>query len=339
MPPTVSVIIPCYNEARTIRLLLQALYDQTYPREHMEVVIADGMSTDSTRREIAAFGETHPDLLLRVVDNPQRHIPAALNRALEAARGEIIVRMDAHSVPHRDYVARCVTDLQAGRGDNVGGVWEILPGANTWIGRGIALAAAHPLGVGDARYRYAAQAAAVDTVPFGAFYRSLVERIGLFDENLLTNEDYEFNTRIRRNGGTVWLNPAIRARYYARPTFRALARQYWRYGFWKWRMLRRYPETLRWRQALPPLFVLSLFLLPLLSVWLPAVRLLWLIQVGTYLLALAFIALLTAWRQRSFPVGLSAALAIGIMHLSWGGAFLWSMVQSLLRPQRKEGRE
>ena len=326
MPPTVSVIIPCYNEARTIRLLLQALYEQTYPQERMEVVIADGMSTDATRREIAAFSKAHPGLSVRVVDNPQRHIPAALNRALAAARGEIIVRLDAHSVPRRDYVAHCVADLQAGRGDNVGGVWEILPGADTRTGRGIALAAAHPLGVGDARYRYAEQAAAVDTVPFGAFYRSLVERIGPFDENLLTNEDYEFNTRIRQSGGTVWLNPAIRARYYARPTLRALARQYWRYGFWKWKMLRRYPATLRWRQALPPLFVLALLLLPILGIWLPAARLLWLLQTGTYLLALTFIALSTAWRQRSFLTGLSTALAIATMHLTWGSAFLWSMV-------------
>ncbi len=339
MPPTVSVIVPCYNEARTIRLLLQALYEQTYPRERIEVVIADGMSTDGTRREIAAFSETHPDLPIRLVDNPQRHIPAALNRALEAARGEIIVRMDAHALPHRDYLARCVADLQAERGDNVGGVWEILPGADTHISRAIALAAAHPLGVGDARYRHAERASAVDTVPFGAFYRSLVERIGPFDERLLTNEDYEFNARIRQSGGTVWLDPAIRARYYARPTLRALARQYWRYGFWKWRMLRRYPATLRWRQGLPPLFVLLLLFLPLLSIWLPAMRLLWLIQVGTYLLALAFVALWTAWRQRSLLIGLSTALAIGVMHLSWGSAFLWSMVQSLLRPQRSETRD
>ncbi len=338
MPPLVSIIVPCYNEARTIRLLLQALYDQTYPREHMEVVIADGMSTDATRPEIAAFCRAHPDLSVRVVDNPQRNIPAALNRALENARGEIIVRMDAHAVPQREYVARCVSALQSGRGDNVGGVWEILPGAETWIGRGIALAAAHPLGVGDARYRYAEQAAAVDTVPFGAFRRSLVERIGPFDETLLTNEDYEFNARIRQQGGTIWLDPAIRARYYARPTFSALARQYWRYGFWKWRMLRRYPETLRWRQALPPLFVLALAGLPAAGIWLPAARLLWLLQSGTYLLVLTLTALRIAWRERAPLTGLSAALSIGIMHLAWGSAFLWSVIQSLLRPPAPAGR-
>ena len=126
------------------------------------------------------------------------------------------------------------------------------------MAQSIAAAASHPLGVGDALYRHASKASQVDTVPFGAFKRELLALVGFFDESLLTNEDYEFNTRIRKSGGTIWLDPAIRSVYFARPTLAALARQYSRYGFWKWRMLRRYPETLRWRQGLPPLFVLSL---------------------------------------------------------------------------------
>ncbi len=145
-----------------------------------------------------------------------------------------------------------------GRGDNVGGVWEIQPGATTWIARSIAVAAAHPLGVGDAMYRLAATASEVDTVPFGSFRRTLIEQIGGYNESLLTNEDYEFNTRIRQANGRVWLDPSIRSVYFARSTFKELVRQYWRYGYWKWRMLRHFPDTVRWRQALPPLFVLSL---------------------------------------------------------------------------------
>ena len=256
--PTVSIIIPCLNEEKTIRILLDAILAQTYPLAKMEVVIADGLSEDNTRAEIFAFKEENPALDLRVVDNPKRIIPAGLNTAINASRGEIIVRLDAHSAPAPDYVALCVDALNAGLGDNVGGVWDIRPGAEGWGASSIAAAAAHPLGVGDALYRHATQAQIVDTVPFGAFRRELIERIGLFDESLLANEDYEFNARIRQNGGTVWLNPAIRSIYFARPTFGALARQYFNYGFWKWQMLRRYPETLRWRQASPPLFVLSI---------------------------------------------------------------------------------
>ena len=127
--PSVSIIIPCFNEQDTIRKLLEAIYAQTFPRADLEVVIADGMSTDGTRAEIAAFSDAHPDLHIAVVDNLQRSIPAALNCALKEAQGEIIVRLDAHSMPYPDYVERCVADLEAGLGENVGGVWEIHPGA------------------------------------------------------------------------------------------------------------------------------------------------------------------------------------------------------------------
>ncbi len=324
--PAVSVIVPCYNEAATIGLLLDALYAQTYPREALEVIIADGLSTDGTRAAIAAWQAAHPDLAVRVVDNPDRIIPAALNRALAVARGKIIVRLDAHSVPAPDYIARSVAALEAGKGDNVGGVWEIRPGGEGWLAECIAAAAAHPLGVGDARYRYASTAAAVDTVPFGAFYRRLIERIGGFDESLLTNEDYEFNTRVRESGGTVWLDPSIRSAYFARPTLRALARQYWRYGYWKVQMLRRYPHTLRWRQALPPLFVLVLGVLAIAAtVWWPA-RVLLGFQLGGYALALLGAGLHLAMRRRKPACVVGAPLAMATMHLAWGAGFLWGIV-------------
>src|SRR5215216_2251127 len=283
MPPKVSVIVPCYNEQSTIRLLLDALCEQTYPRTEMEVIVADGLSTDGTRDVITAFQKDVPDLRVRVVDNPNRYIPSAVNRAIEASRGEIIVRVDAHSRPYPDYVANCIAAHQAGRGDNVGGVWEIHPGADTWMADSIAAAAAHPLGVGDALYRHANHAAEVDTVPFGSFRRALIEQVGFFDETLLTNEDYEFNARIRKFGGKIWLDPSIRSIYFARPTLLALIRQYWRYGFWKWQMLRRYPGTLRWRQALPPLFVLSLFSLAVLSVFIPFAGILFAAELLLYL--------------------------------------------------------
>ncbi len=326
MHPTVSVIVPCYNEQATIGLLLDALYAQTYPRERMEVIIADGLSTDRTREVIAEWQQAHPDLKVRVVDNPQRIIPAALNRALAEAQGEIIVRLDAHAVPARDYVARSVEALEAGRGDNVGGVWEIRPGGKGWIARSIAVAAAHPLGVGDARYRYATQAAVVDTVPFGAFYRSLFDKIGKFDEHLLTNEDYEFNTRVRESGGTVWLDPSIRSAYFARPTLWALARQYWRYGYWKVQMLRRYPHTLRWRQALPPLFVLGLLLLGVGSLFWGWARVLLALQISLYALALLAAGIHTAVKRGDAALAVGVPAAIAVMHLSWGAGFLWGLV-------------
>ncbi len=331
MKPFVSIIVPCYNEEASIRHLLEAVCAQTYPRERLELVIADGRSTDRTREVIAAFQAEHPELSIRVVENVAGTIPAALNQALRAARGEIIVRLDGHSIPIPEYVERCVAAHEARKGDNVGGVWEIRPGANAWIAEAIALAAAHPLGVGDALYRLNAKEGAVDTVPFGSFRRALLDKIGMFDETLLANEDYEFNARVRQSGGTVWLDPSIRSAYFARATLGLLAKQYWRYGFWKLQMLKRYPRTLRWRQALPPLFVLSLFGLLVLSLFTPAARWLLAAQLTLYFFALALAGLRLAAQKRKPFLILGFPLAASVMHLSWGAAFLWSALSAARR--------
>jgi succinoglycan biosynthesis protein ExoA len=327
MPPKISVIVPCYNEQATIQLLLDALYAQTVPHEAMEVVIADGLSTDDTRAVIAEWHRAHKDLALRVVDNPRRVIPAALNTAIRASRGEILVRLDAHSRPDPDYVALSAAALEAGRAENVGGVWDIRAARDHWLARSIAAAAGHPIGVGDARYRYTDRAAYVDTVPFGAFRRELLAEIGLFDETLLTNEDYEFNTRIRQEGGRIWLDPAIRSVYYARPDLKSLSKQYWRYGYWKVQMLRRYPETIRWRQGLPPVFVLGLGFLALLAPWWGLAAWLLLIVIGLYGAALTLAGLQLALRHKAPCFVLGAPLAIATMHFSWGTGFLWGLVR------------
>jgi succinoglycan biosynthesis protein ExoA len=334
--PSVSIIVPCYNEQDTIRKLLEAIYAQAFPRPDLEVVIADGMSSDGTRTQIAAFSDSHPDLQIAVADNPSRNIPSSLNCALQEAQGEIIVRLDAHSMPYPDYVERCVADLEAGLGENVGGIWEIQPGAETWVAQSIAAAASHPLGVGDALYRHTAVAARVDTVPFGAFKRELLALVGFFDESLLTNEDYEFNARIRKSGGRVWLDPSIRSIYFARPTLAKLARQYSRYGFWKWRMLRRYPGTLRWRQALPPLFVLSLIVGMVLSPFLPVFRVLLAVEISIYLVVLAAAGVQAAVRQKKVQMAVGLPLAIATMHIVWGAGFLWSMIKGIFTERHPE---
>jgi len=322
----VSIIVPCYNEENTIRLLLDSLYKQTYPLEKMEVIIADGGSTDRTRQRVQEFQSAHPELVVAMIENPDRSIPAGLNRAIKAAHGEVIVRLDAHSVPYPDYVSLSVSALIQGKGDNVGGLWEIKPQGDDWQALATACAAAHPLGVGDARYRYSEQAQYVETVPFGAFFKELIDKIGLYNENLLTNEDYEFNTRIRLSGGKIWFDPNIRSIYYARATFVELARQYWRYGFWKARMLRRYPLTIRWRQALPPLFVLSLAVLLILSLWSPFARWLFVIELITYSLVVFVAGFQQGIKQGKRSLILSVPLAIACMHLVWGSAFLWSLI-------------
>lgn len=329
--PTVSIIIPCYNEQATIRKLLEALRLQTYPLAKTEVVISDGISTDDTLAVISAFQKDYADLSVRVVENKARTIPSGVNQAIRESRGEIIIRLDAHSMPIPEYVERCVAAHLAGKGDNVGGVWEIRPGADTWVAESISFAAAHPLGVGDAMYRLNAKPGAVDTVPFGSFRRSLIERIGMFDETLLANEDYEFNTRVRESGGVVWLDPSIRCVYFSRSTIGKLAEQYWRYGFWKFKMLKRYPHTLRWRQALPPAFVLILASLIVLSLGLTIAQVFLALQLSFYFLVLGFAGLLMAIKKKKGFLLLGLPLAITTMHIAWGAGFLWSGITSLFK--------
>jgi succinoglycan biosynthesis protein ExoA len=333
---TISVIVPCYNEESTISLLLEAIDRQTFDHNQFEVIIADGLSQDKTRQVILAFQKTHPDLEIKLVDNPKKIIPAALNRAIESAQGKYIVRLDAHSMPYPDYLEKCIQDLEAGCGTNVGGIWEIQPGFKknsnpTWIARGIVAATTHPLGVGDALYRYAAKAQTVDTVPFGAFERKLVDKIGYFDESLLTNEDYEFNVRIRQSGGKIWLNPAIRSVYFARPTLISLAQQYWRYGYWKGRMLLRLPGSLRWRQMLPPLFVAALISLTVLSFFIRWFGWLLLAQIGIYTFALLIVGLMISWRKKDILLAISSPLAMAVMHLTWGAGVWWSLITFVLK--------
>ena len=325
MPPTVSIIVPCYNEEKRILSLLNALFSQTYDRSRLDVNIADGNSTDGTLDVIAAFQRDHPELRLQVISNKIGSIPAALNRAIEASNGDVVLRLDAHSAPYPDYVENCILALESGKGENIGGVWEIRPGANTWMARSIAVAAGHPLAVGDAFYRHARQAAYVDTVPFGCFRRELLEKIGKYDESLLANEDYELNARIRNSGGKIWLDPAIRTVYFARSNLQALAVQYFRYGFWKLKMLRRYPTTLRWRQALPPVFTASLAILFVLSFAWRVFGWLLLFEFLAYFIILMMVSLKNAVFRKEYFLMIGLPLAVAVMHLAWGAGFLWSI--------------
>lgn len=333
MNPLVSVIIPCRNEERTIHLVLEALFQQSFPLQDMEVVIADGLSTDGTRRSIHAFSETHPELIIRLVDNPKQIIPTGLNTAIKASKGELIVRMDAHSLPNSDYIQRCYNAHQENKAENVGGVWKISPQNDSWESRSIAAAAANPFAVGDAHYRFTEKAAYVDTVPYGSYKRELFDDIGYFDESLLANEDYEFNTRIHQSGGRIWLDPDIQCTYFARANFLSLAKQYWGYGFWKAQMLKRYPETLRWRQALPPLFVLGVIALVLVGFfWHPA----WLVLAavfGLYLLLQLIPAIQISLKGGDILLSLGVVFATLVMHFSWGTALIVGLFS---HPDRKK---
>lgn len=327
----VSVIVPCYNEAETIALLLDAIRAQTIPQADIEVLIVDGRSTDATRDRIHNWRRAHPELDVKILDNPARAIPHALNIGIEAARGEFLIRLDAHCVPNSDYFERCLIQLRDGVADNVGGRWDIQPGGESWAARSIAVAASSPIAVGDAKYRYSEKAEYVDTVPFGSYRTAYLREMGGFDESLLSNEDYDLNVRIRRAGGKIWLDPSIRSVYFARSSFGALAKQYFRYGYWKVGMLRKDPRSIRLRQLAPPLLVLTVTVLLLLSFFSSRALTMLLLIAIFYLGSLFFVSIRAAGEKDDLRLLIGMPIATCVMHFCWGFGFLLHLFQLILK--------
>ncbi|MGI8655330.1 MAG: glycosyltransferase family 2 protein [Pyrinomonadaceae bacterium] len=330
---TVSVIIPCFNEERFIGKVLENLARQ-YDGEKYEIIVVDGMSTDRTREVVAEFAaQRAKDVRVRLIDNPARNIPVALNTGIKEARGEIIVRMDAHSVPSINYVRRCVELINGQDAAVVGMPWCIRPGAESRAARAVALAVSHPFGIGDAKYRSPKSHVAqfVDTVPFGVFRKSLWQELGGFNEKLLANEDYDFNYRVRERGGRILLDASEHCEYFARATMAELAKQYFRYGSWKAQMVKLHPRSIKLRQLVAPVFVATLVLLAALSLWwMPA---LWLlaavIMLYTSLAILCAVQLARA-RGEGFDLKLVAAISLAffVIHSFWGSGFLSGLMRT-----------
>ncbi|MBI5303630.1 MAG: glycosyltransferase family 2 protein [Chloroflexi bacterium] len=312
----VTVILPIRNEARYIARTLESLLTQDYSQEKIEILVVDGMSGDGTRQIVTEFEQR--DSRIRLLDNSQQIVPAAMNKGIRAARGTIVIRVDGHTVIAQDYVRRCVVQLATTGADNVGG--PMRAESDTWIGNAIVLATSSPFGVGGARFHYAETPGWVDTVYMGAYRREVFDRIGLFDEELVRNQDDELNFRLIQAGGKIWLDPQIRSTYYSRSTLRGLWKQYFEYGFWKVRVIQKHRRPASWRHLVPATFVLALFVSTLASIFVqspipfPAVA-------CPYVLASLFISLTIAAREgwRYAPI---LPLAFATMHVAYGVGFL-----------------
>ena len=320
----VSVLMPVRNEARFIERSLGAVLTQDYPHNLLEVIIADGMSTDNTRQIIHDLAASCPSIKVRIVDNPGLIVATGLNLALEQTHGDVIVRVDGHTIIAPDYVRQCVSALDASGADNVGGRMEAV--SNSSFGKAVSLATSTPFGVGGGRFHYSRLQEWVDTVYMGAWPRQVFERIGLFDEEQIRNQDDELNYRLRGSGGRILLSPMIKSQYYNRSTPLSLWRQYYQYGYWKVRVMQKHPKQMRPRQFLPTLFVASLMLALVLAPF--STFALWgaVLVVGIYIGANFAAAVLTAVRSdwRLVP---HVALAFAILHLSYGLGFLAGLVK------------
>ena len=319
--PLVSIILPIRNEARYIARCLQAVLTQDYPRDRIEILVVDGMSEDGTREMVARFAAQDPRVQL--IDNPQRIVPTAMNRGIRLAHGSVVVRVDGHAVIAEDYVRRCIQDLAKVDADCVGGA--ICTIGETWVASAIAIAQSSPFGVGNAAFRYATSAQHVDTLAFGAYRRQVFDRIGLFDEELVRNQDDEFNFRLLRRGGKIWLDPEIRSDYFSRATLSALWNQYREYGFWKVRVIQIHSQPASWRHLVPGAFVLTLLASAVLS-----------FVLGSPIVGLAAAALYALVSlSASFWLGVHKGwryvpilpVAFATMHMAYGVGFLAGLVR------------
>ncbi len=327
--PRVSIIMPIYNEATWIDRSLTAVLRQDYPRHLLEVLVADSHSNDGTVERLRGIMARHSDHDIRLLENSDRTPGAALNLMIREATGEIIVRVDGHTEVATDYVRCCVEALSSSDASNVGGC--VSASGAGFVGRGIALAVASFWGNGGARYRNPpmSRPTYVDTVPFGAWKRETLSRLGPFIENWRVNEDCEFNARTLDAGGKILLHPAIRATYFPRASLRSLAKQYFWYGTLKASVIARHPKQLRARQLAPPLLVLTMLVslavatLGGMSTSLPLVAPL------VYIFAIGIASLHIALRSGQVVYTPLLPAVLATLHLSYGVGVLAGMLQLL----------
>jgi len=317
--PSVSVVIPCRDEATFIAELLDAVRAQELLPT--ETIVVDNGSSDNSIALVEGYARQHPGMHLRVLHCARPGAAAALNTGIRAATGDIIVRIDGHSRPRPDYIRRAVAHLAEPRAGVVGGVWEIEPGAPTLRARAIALAVRSRLGSGGAAYRHSdahRQPKDVDTVPFGCYTKALWQKLNGYDDELLVVEDGDFNYRVRQAGYRVILDPQIRCVYVPRRRLRTLARQYFRYGWWKIPMLLRHPGALRVRQMIPLGFVSLVVLLAVASAFATTAQAALLMLLAVYLVAILGSGFYVANRARDLRLWLPVAAAFAAIHFAWG---------------------
>lgn len=314
--PTVSVVVPVLNEAVHLEAAVTAILAQEYPLP-FDVCLAVGPGTDSTDEVAAALAARDPRVT--VVDNPTGRTPAALNRAIAATTGEVVVRVDGHAALSPGYIRRAVETMLRTGAVNVGGVQHAV--GRTSFQHAVAAAMTSVAGTGGARFHVGGAEGPVDTVYLGVFHRPALEAVGCYDERLIRNQDYELNIRLRAAGGTIWFDPRLWVEYLPRSTVRSLGRQYLQYGRWKRAVLRLHPSSMKLRQAAPVAVTMGVVLGFVAAPFAPVA---FVLPAGYAALVTA--AALLADRRRAALV----AVALVTMHLCWGIGFLTARPRRLL---------
>lgn len=252
-----SVICPIYNEEKYIAKCIDSVLKQDYPKEDMEIFFVDGMSGDRTVQIVNEYCVKYP--FIKLLENPHRVVPYAMNIGIKASKGEVILRLDGHCEYPENYFSCLVDNLKKYDADNVGGVFITLPCNETNISYAIAECLKNPFGMGNSLHRIGAKEnVKTDSVPFGCFKREVFDKVGLYDEELIRNQDDELNARIIKNGGSIYLIPTLGIKYFARDKVAKVRKMFYQYGLFKPLVNKKLGQAATVRQFVPPLFVAAL---------------------------------------------------------------------------------
>lgn len=319
-----SVIIPCRNEHHHIEACVRSILDQERPPGGIEVIVADGLSDDGTREILERLAKDHPEL--RIVDNPRRVTPCAMNAGIREARGNYIAILGAHCDYANDYLRVCVELLdEHAEASCAGG--PIISAGKSLFGQAVAAAMSHPVGIGNARHRHPNFEGYAEGACYPVFRREIFEKIGLYDEMLVRNQDDELNYRLTKQGGKVFLSPRARSTYFVRETVSSLFRQYFEYGYWRVAVIRKHRMPASFRHLVPLIFVIGLVAsLTLAAIAPESWRLLMLAGPCTYGLILCGVGLHLSLRA-GWKVGALFPVAAATMHIAYAIGFMWGFLQ------------
>jgi glycosyltransferase involved in cell wall biosynthesis len=330
LSPLVSVIIPTRNEEKFIEPCLNSIINSDYPKESLEIIVIDGMSDDNTRNRVKEFAKDYP--IVYLLDNANKTVPYAMNLGIHSASGEYIVRLDAHAIYPKRYISKLIYYSQMLNADNVGGVWNTIPGSNSSISVAISLALTSRFGVGNAEYRVNRtnlEYLLVDTVPFGCFKKKIFEEIGCYDVELTRNQDNELNERILKNGGKIYLIPSLKIDYYARENFKKLWLMFYQYGYFGPLVDFKLGRPTRLRKYIPSIFILSLILPLVVSVAFSKIAIISFLSLSLYFLVNSLFSV-TVSKKKNIKLIPFVFWAFLVSHMSYGFGYIFGFFNFII---------
>ncbi len=323
--PFVSIIIPCRNEADFIDKCLDSLIANDYPKDRMEILVIDGLSEDRTKEIIDIYANKYP--FIKRIENPKKITPVAWNIGIKNSKGEIISMLGSHSTYSKNYISKSVQYLSDYHADVAGGVLRAAPARNTLVAKAIAYTVSHPFGSGLSYKGGLNKVKWVDTVFAGSYRKEILEKTGLFNENLVRSQDMDFNIRLKKAGGKILLVPEIGITYYPKSTFREFLKHNFKDGIWAILPLKFGATLFKPRHLIPLIFVTSIVIALCLSIFISYFLYIFLFIAGLYLTVSFTSSIHISIKHRNFIYLFLALIAFAIRHFAYGIGSLWGILK------------